>query len=103
MEIGEWPKDFTEVIAIVLKKKPKATKYRDHRTVSLIEHTAKMAARKNVEYFNYLCIMRTTSVRLAREVKSKIATAKAAVNKKKSLFTSKLDSNLRKKLVKYCI
>jgi hypothetical protein len=71
-EIGEWPKDFTEVIAIALKKKPKATKYRDHRTVSLNEHTAKMATRKNVEYFNYLCIMRTNSVRRAREIKPRL-------------------------------
>jgi hypothetical protein len=32
--------------------------------------------------------------------KSRIAMAKAAFNKKKTLFTSKLDSNLRKKLAK---
>jgi len=44
--------------------------------------------------------MRITSIRRTCETKSKIATAKAAVNKKKTLFTSKLDSNLRKKLVK---
>jgi hypothetical protein len=35
-----------------------------------------------------------------REIKSRIAMAKAAFNKKKTLFTSKLDLNLRKKLVK---
>ena len=34
------------------------------------------------------------------EIKSSIATSKAAFNKKKNLFTSKLDLNLRKKLVK---
>jgi len=34
------------------------------------------------------------------EIKSRIATAKAAFNKKKMLFTSILDLNLRKKLVK---
>ena len=34
------------------------------------------------------------------EIKSRIAIAKAAFNKKKTLFTSKLDLNLRKKLVK---
>jgi hypothetical protein len=33
-------------------------------------------------------------------MKSRIAKAKAAFNKKKNLFTSKLDLNLRKKLVK---
>jgi hypothetical protein len=36
----------------------------------------------------------------AREIKSRIAMAKVAFNKKKTLFTSKLDLNLRKKLVK---
>jgi predicted transcriptional regulator len=30
---------------IALKKKPQATKCIDHRTVSLIEHTAKIVAR----------------------------------------------------------
>jgi hypothetical protein len=35
-----------------------------------------------------------------REIKFRIAMAKAAFNKKKTLFTSKLDLNLRKKLVK---
>ena len=34
------------------------------------------------------------------EIKSRIAMAKAALNKKKNLFTSKLDLNLRKKQVK---
>jgi hypothetical protein len=33
-ETGEWPKDFTEVTMIVLKKKPQATKGSDHRTYS---------------------------------------------------------------------
>jgi hypothetical protein len=34
------------------------------------------------------------------EIKSRIAMAKAAFNNKKNLFTSKLDLDLRKKLVK---
>ena len=34
------------------------------------------------------------------EIKPRMAVAKAAFNKKKALFTSKLDLNLRKKLVK---
>ena len=34
------------------------------------------------------------------EIKSRIAMAKAAFSKKKILFTSKLDLNLRKKLIK---
>jgi len=36
---GEWPKDFTEITMIALKKKPQATKCSDHRTVSLIAHS----------------------------------------------------------------
>ena len=45
-ETGEWPKDFTEVTMIVLKKKPQATKCSDHRTISLIAHTAKQLRRR---------------------------------------------------------
>ena len=51
-ETGEWPKDFTEVTMIALKKKPQAAKCSDHRTVSLIAHTAKIVAkilRKRIE------------------------------------------------------
>jgi hypothetical protein len=32
---GEWPRDFIEVTLIVIKKKPKATKRSDHRTISI--------------------------------------------------------------------
>jgi hypothetical protein len=39
-ESGEWPKDFTEVTMITLKKKTQATTCSDHRTTSLIAHTA---------------------------------------------------------------
>ena len=38
--------------------------------------------------------------RCTSEIKSRIAMAEAAFNKKNTLFTSKLDLNLRKKLVK---
>jgi hypothetical protein len=38
--------------------------------------------------------------RCTREIKSRIAMAKTAFNKKNNLFTSKLDLNLRTKLVK---
>jgi hypothetical protein len=47
----------------------------------------------NVEYFSYLCIMKTNNARRTRKIKSRIAMAKAASNNKKILFTSKLDSN----------
>ena len=39
------PKDLIEVRLIALTKKSKATKYSDHRTVSLNAHSAKMVAR----------------------------------------------------------
>jgi len=44
-ETGEWPKDLTEVTMIALKKKPQATKFSDHRTISFIAHTAKIVAK----------------------------------------------------------
>jgi hypothetical protein len=44
--------------------------------------------------------MITNDARCTSEIKSRIAMAKAAFYKKKTLFTSKLDLNLRKKLVK---
>jgi hypothetical protein len=43
-ESGEWPKDFTEVTMVALKKKPKARKCTDLRTVSLTAHAAKVMA-----------------------------------------------------------
>jgi hypothetical protein len=55
---------------------------------------------ENVECFKYLGRMLTNDGRCTREIKSRIATAKAAFNKKKTLFTSTLDLNLRKKLLK---
>jgi hypothetical protein len=53
----------------------------------------------SVEYFNYLDSMITNDGRCTREIKSRIALAKATFNKK-TLFTSKLELNLREKLVK---
>jgi hypothetical protein len=44
--------------------------------------------------------MLTNDGRCMCEIKSRIAMAKAAFNKKKTLFTSTLDLNFRKKLVK---
>jgi hypothetical protein len=48
----------------------------------------------------------TNDARCTREIKTRIAMAKTAFNKKNTLFASKLDLNLRKKLVKcyiWCI
>ena len=55
---------------------------------------------ENVECFKYLGTILTNDGRCTREIKSRIAMAKAAFNKKKTLCTSKLDLHLRKKLVK---
>jgi hypothetical protein len=44
--------------------------------------------------------MITNDARCTREVKSRVSMGKATFNKKKTLFTSKLDLNLRNKLVK---
>jgi hypothetical protein len=48
----------------------------------------------------YLGSLLTDDGRCTCEIKSRIAMAKAAFNNKKNLFTSNLDLNLRKKLVK---
>jgi hypothetical protein len=58
---------------------------------------------ENVEYVNCLGSKVTNNARCTWEIQSKIAMAKAAFNKKKTLLTSKLDVNLRKKLLKYNI
>jgi hypothetical protein len=55
-----------------------------------------------VEYFNYLGSL-INDATFTREIKSMIAMAKEVFNKKKVLFTSKLDEYLMKKLVKCCI
>ena len=55
---------------------------------------------ENVKCFKYLGGMLTDDGRCTCVIKSRIAMVKAAFNKNKYLFTSKLDLNLRKKLVK---
>jgi hypothetical protein len=44
--------------------------------------------------------MITNAAKCAREIKSRVATANAAFNKKNTLFTSKLGLKLKKKLAK---
>jgi hypothetical protein len=55
---------------------------------------------ENVESFKYLGSMLTNDGRCTCEIKSSIAMAKAEFNKKRALFTSNMDLELRKKLVK---
>jgi hypothetical protein len=54
---------------------------------------------ENVEEFNYLGSMIGNDARCTREIKARIAMAKAAFNKK-TLFTSKLYLEQKKELVK---
>ena len=53
--------------------------------------------------FKYLGSMLTDDGRCTCEIKTRIVMAKAAFNNKKNLFTSKLDLNLRNKLVKFYV
>jgi hypothetical protein len=55
---------------------------------------------ENVEFFKYLGNMLTNDGRCTCEIKYRIVMAKAELNKKRALFTSKMDLELRKKLVK---
>jgi hypothetical protein len=55
---------------------------------------------ENVESFKYLGSILTNDVRCTCENKYSIAMAKGAINKTRDLFTSKLDLEVRKKLVK---
>jgi hypothetical protein len=52
-----------------------------------------------MEYLNYLGSIITTYARCTLEIKSRSAMAKAAFNKKETLFTSQLNVNLMKKLI----
>jgi hypothetical protein len=54
---------------------------------------------ENAEYFNYLGSIIIKDARRTRELKSRNTMAKRAFNKTTALYGSKLDSDLRKKLV----
>jgi len=55
---------------------------------------------ENMESFKYLGSILTNDGRCTCEIKCRIDMAKAALNKKRALFTNTLDLELRKKLVK---
>jgi hypothetical protein len=55
---------------------------------------------ENVKYFNYFGSMIKNDARYTRKIKFRTTTEKLSFNRKKNLFTSKLDLNLRKKSVK---
>ena len=74
---------------------------RTSRQPSPVTITIDQKQLENVRCFKYLGSLLTDDGRCTCEIKSRIAMAKAAFNKKKNLFTSKLDLNLRKKLVEH--
>ena len=69
------------------------------RQPSPITITIDQKQQENVKSFKYLGSMLTEDGMFTCEIKSRIAMAKAAFSKK-NLFTSKLDLNLRKRLVR---
>jgi hypothetical protein len=56
---------------------------------------------ENVKHSTYLGSIITNATKCTHEIKSRIAMTEAAFNKQKTLFTSKLDFNLRNKLVNW--
>jgi hypothetical protein len=54
---------------------------------------------QDVEYFNCLGIMITNDATCKREIKSRVSKERAAVDKKKTRFTSKFGLDLRKKVL----
>jgi hypothetical protein len=66
-----------------------------------IQATTHQKQLEDMEYFNYLGCMTTNYARCTREIKSRIATAKGEFNNNMTtLFTSKSDLNLKRKLAK---
>jgi hypothetical protein len=55
---------------------------------------------ENVESFKYVGCILTNNGRCTYEIKCRIAMVKAAFNKKRTLFTSTLDLELRNELMK---
>jgi len=60
------------------------------RLLSPIEFMTVRRRAEIVKYFRYLGSMTTNDIRCTRQIKPRIAMAKAESNKKKTLFTSKL-------------
>jgi len=63
----------------------------DFKTAILVTIMIDQKQLENVECFKYLCSMLANDGRCMCEIKSRIAMAKAAFNKKKTLFARKLD------------
>ena len=68
-----------------------------HWIIIISQHNPEL---ENVESFKYLGSFLTNDGICTCEIKCRIVMAKAAFNKKRTLFTSTLDLESRKKLVK---
>ena len=55
---------------------------------------------ENVKYFNYLGSMIINDARCTREIKSRIAMAKTAFNRKKTLFTQQIGLKSKEETIK---
>jgi len=78
----------------------KTSVMRNSRQLSPAQIMIAQQQMENVEHFNCLGTLITNYARCACDIKSRNAMVKAAFDKKKTLFTSKLELNLRKKLAK---
>jgi hypothetical protein len=78
----------------------KTTVMRISRQPSPVKILIEQKRLENVESFKYLGSILTNGGRCTCEIECSIAMAKAAFNKKRTLFTSTLDLELRRKLVK---
>jgi hypothetical protein len=81
-------------------RKTKTKLMRISRQPSTVKIMRDQKQLENVEYFKYLGRILTNDGRYTCEIKCRIAMAKAAINKKRTLCTSTLDLELRNKLVK---
>jgi hypothetical protein len=70
------------------------------RESSPVETVIDQKQLEKVGHFNYLRSMITNNARCTCKIKCRSVMAKPAFRNKKTLFTRKLDLNLRKKLVK---
>jgi hypothetical protein len=70
------------------------------RQPSPIEFMVDQQQLENMEYVNYLGSMITNDAKCTCEIKSRISIAKAAFNKKKTLFTSNLDLKFKEETSK---
>jgi hypothetical protein len=70
------------------------------REPSPLQTTIDQKLLENLEYFKYMGSMITNDARCTSEIKSIIVTARASFSRKKKLFSSKLNLNLRNKQLK---